>query len=83
MARTPSIADLLDDVSKPSPLKLDRYLASLEPGVRDRVVEHLQSSMSSRRIALTISNDPSTEFSISPSAIDKWRQNNSNEAPAS
>jgi len=86
MARTnekmPTIADLLDQAAKGgTDLKLDKYLASLDPEVRERVLVYLHAKnpnddswvMASRRIAATISDDPSTKFTISASAVDTWR----------
>jgi hypothetical protein len=85
MARTtekkPTIADLLDQAAEGgTDLKLDKYLATLDPDVKDRVVFYLRAkkpdgswAMASRKIALTISEDPSTSFTISASAVDTWR----------
>lgn len=85
MARTTekktTIADLLDQAAEGgTDLKLDKYLATLTPDVRERVLFYLRSRkpdgswmMASRRIAITISEDPSTTFTISPSAVDTWR----------
>lgn len=85
MARTtekqPTIADLLDKAAEGgTDLKLDKYLETLEPDIRERVLFHLQAkkpdgswALSSRSIAVTISEDSSTSFTLSPSAIDKWR----------
>ena len=81
MARSepaPSIADLLDEAASPNdhdayPLKLDLYLASLEPAVAERVRSHLEGTMSARKIATIITNDPSTNFTISATAVGNWR----------
>ena len=77
----PTIADLLDQALDGGvSLKLDKYLDKLPPDIRDRVLFHLHErkpdgtwAMPSRRIATTISDDPSTSFTISASAIDTWR----------
>lgn len=74
MARA-TIADLLDEAASKAPreMKLDGYLDSLPESVRERVIAHLDSNMPSRRIAIVISEDPSSDFTISPSAVDSWR----------
>jgi hypothetical protein len=78
---TPTIADLLDRAAEGgSILKLDKYLDTLEPDVRERVEFHLRAkkpdgswALASRKIAQAICDDPSTATTLSPSAIDKWR----------
>lgn len=79
--KKPTIADLLDQAAEGgTDLKLDKYLATLAPDVQERVLHYLRTKktdgswlMASRRIAITISEDKSTTFTFSPSAIDKWR----------
>jgi hypothetical protein len=79
--KKPTIADLLDQAAEGgTDLKLDKYLATLTPDVLERVLHYLRTKkadgswlMASRRIALTISEDKSTTFTFSASAIDKWR----------
>jgi hypothetical protein len=69
-----TIADLLDQEAQAEPtLKLDLYLDSLPTSIRDRVIAHLDGKMPSRRISRIISDDETTDFTISPSAIDTWR----------
>ena len=80
MARSeppPSIADLLDEAATTAvagySLKLDEYLDTLDDDTADRVRTHLRSKMSARKIALTITNDPSTPYQISATAVGNWR----------
>jgi len=81
MARSepsPSIADLLDEAAAVKHegygLKLDSYLDSLDPKVAERVKAHLRSDMSARKIATTITNDPTTTYTISGTAVQNWRE---------